>query len=336
MNEKVSVIIPVYNIEEYVERCLMSVVNQTYYNLEIIVVNDGSKDNSLEICEKISRSDKRIQIITQPNGGLSAARNTGLKNASGKYVMFVDGDDWIDLHCIESAVSNIADSDIFIFSFVREYKNKTVPTQIFDNDYLEFKGETLNGLVRRLVGPISNEMKRPHKIEDLNPAWNKLYKTDLIKEIKFVNTKEIGTEDLWYNILAFSKSKKIIFKNVLLYHYNKENENSLTRKFNEFLLPRWKTLYKYIREYISQANFQDDIYYKALNNRIVINLLALSRNIVNSNLSKNRKYNELKKLLSDELYVGAFDKFEFYTLPMHWNFFIKLVKKRTFYEFTYF
>ena len=93
---KVSIIIPVYNVESYLRRCLDSVVNQTLKDIEIILVNDGSTDGSLAICEEYAKNDDRIKIITRKNGGLSAARNTGLDNATSEYIGFIDSDDWVD------------------------------------------------------------------------------------------------------------------------------------------------------------------------------------------------------------------------------------------------
>ena len=99
---KVSIIIPVYNVESYLRRCLDSVVNQTLKDIEIILVNDGSTDGSLAICEEYAKNDDRIKIITRKNGGLSAARNTGLDNATSEYIGFIDSDDWVDTNFFEN------------------------------------------------------------------------------------------------------------------------------------------------------------------------------------------------------------------------------------------
>ena len=103
MNKIISVIIPVYNVENYIEKCLNSIVNQTYNNLEIIIIDDGSTDNSIAIAEKIAENDKRIRIISQVNQGVSSARNLGLDNASGEYILFIDSDDWLDLETCKIA-----------------------------------------------------------------------------------------------------------------------------------------------------------------------------------------------------------------------------------------
>ena len=101
---KVSIIVPIYNMEQYLNRCLESIINQTYENIEIILINDGSKDNSLEICKNYAKKDNRIMIIDQKNSGVSSARNSGLDKATGEYLAFVDPDDWIDKDGIEKMV----------------------------------------------------------------------------------------------------------------------------------------------------------------------------------------------------------------------------------------
>lgn len=126
----ISIIVPVYNVEKYLEHCLNSIINQTYKNLEIILVNDGSTDNSLEICESFKQKDSRIKIITKGNGGLSSARNEGLKIAKGNYISFVDSDDWIDADFIKALYNNLisTDSDMSTCEFIRE----TEPSQFVE------------------------------------------------------------------------------------------------------------------------------------------------------------------------------------------------------------
>lgn len=143
---KISVIIPVYNVEKYLGQCLDSVINQTYKNLDIVCVNDGSTDNSLKILEKYAKKDSRIKVISQKNAGLNGARNTGLKNASGAYITFLDSDDWLDTDWIEKAY-NVAianNADMVKSGYLHHYKdriepdgiNKIIDAKAKDNKYL--------------------------------------------------------------------------------------------------------------------------------------------------------------------------------------------------------
>ena len=122
----ISIIIPVYNVERYLAQCLDSVINQTYPNLEIICVNDGTTDSSGQILEQYAQKDGRIVVIVQENQGLSGARNTGLKHVHGKYIMFVDSDDWIELETCEDAViaAEKHNADLVMWSYVREFEHE--------------------------------------------------------------------------------------------------------------------------------------------------------------------------------------------------------------------
>ena len=123
---KVSIIIPVYNVQKYLRKCLDSIVNQTFKNIEIIIINDGSSDNSLNICKEYSKKDKRINIINKHNEGVSKARNTGLLYATGEYISFIDSDDWVEQNMIEELYNSITSNkaDLCICNFIKENKNK--------------------------------------------------------------------------------------------------------------------------------------------------------------------------------------------------------------------
>ena len=115
----ISVIVPVFNVEAYVETCIRSIMEQTYRNLEIIIVDDGSTDNTGNICKSLAQEDDRIIVISQKNGGVVRARNTGIEKASGKYMGFVDGDDWIEKDMYEQMVKGISGGDLLCAGYVR-------------------------------------------------------------------------------------------------------------------------------------------------------------------------------------------------------------------------
>ena len=123
-NRCISVIVPVYCVEQYLEKCVSSIVNQTYKNLEIILVDDGSPDNCPQLCDDWQKKDKRIRVIHKENGGLSDARNAGLRASSGELVMFVDSDDWIDAETIEYCVNNIDGAEVVCFGYKRIYNSR--------------------------------------------------------------------------------------------------------------------------------------------------------------------------------------------------------------------
>ncbi|NTQ43048.1 glycosyltransferase family 2 protein, partial [Enterococcus faecium] len=229
----VSIIIPVYNIEKFIAKCLESLVSQTYKNIEIIIVNDGSTDKSPSICRSYAAKDNRIKLINQKNQGLSGARNTGIQHITGDLVLFVDGDDWLDDNCCEVLVKEQKENNsyLIIFPYVREYRDKSYKRKLFTKDVLTFSDYEYKEFYRRLVGPVEEELKNPSEIDIYSTVWGKLYKKDLL-ENKFVDTKKIGTEDLLFNIMNLINARRVKYTSSTYYHYNKTNDISLTKKFN--------------------------------------------------------------------------------------------------------
>ncbi len=328
--KSVSVIIPVYNVEKYLPKCLDSVVGQSYRNLEIICINDGSPDNSAEILEYYAKKDSRIKIITQKNEGLSGARNTGINAATGDYIIFLDSDDWIDPDTVENAVS-VAEkngSDVVMWGYVREFADKSLEKKIFDGDKIFGKNECRE-LHRRLAGLTGAELASPENTDAIVTAWSKLYKTDIIKEnlLEFTDTKIIGTEDLLFNMYYFGFVKSCAFIGKPFNHYRKDNDTSLTRSYKSRLFAQWAELYKRIRNYLNENHLGDD-FHRALDNRICLSMIGLGLNELCNKGSHGERIKNIKKILSSEQYIKAFAGLDFEYFPIHWKIFFKLCQKR--------
>ena len=216
--KKISVIIPVYGVEKYIRQCLESVINQTYKNLEIIVVNDGTRDNSMKIVEEYL-SDKRIKIINKENGGLSSARNLGLKNATGDYISFVDSDDWIELFLYEKLVENLNNEDIVIFNFY-EFNDLT-------------KEKVLSKInVREITN--FNRGKFFYK-KTYYACWNKLYKKKYLEKIRVKFIEGIIYEDVFWGMQTLYQTNKVKFLNILGYYYREKRAGSIMNTLNREL-----------------------------------------------------------------------------------------------------
>lgn len=215
-NEQVSVsiIVPVYNVKNYLERCLDSIKSQTYENIEVLLVDDGSNDGSGEVCDLYAANDTRFHTYHQSNGGLSAARNTGLDRASGKYVAFVDSDDWINQDMIEKLVTaaELQMADIVCFDYYVSYADNEKKISKYKVDGLEIiqKEKALSLL-------ISN------KIESY--TCMKFYKRTLYDEIRFPVGKKY--EDMGTTYKLFLKADKICYYSEAFYHYW-QREDSIT------------------------------------------------------------------------------------------------------------
>ncbi|AVK60727.1 glycosyltransferase family 2 protein [Lactobacillus sp. CBA3605] len=326
---KISVIIPIYNVQEYLKRCVNTLVNQTYQDIEIILVDDGSTDNSGDICDHLKTQDTRIIVIHKKNGGLSDARNTGIEGSIGDYIFFLDPDDWLDTDYFEKCIDVIrrANVDLLFTPYIREYKNKPMINDLFKTKSIHFnKTEVKIHLLRRLFGEYGNELKCPASIDDLSTAWGKFYKASICKNIKFVDTKLIGTEDSWFNINYINKITNAQYFGGAYYHYFKQNNDSLVTKYNSNLFNGRKRLYVLMQNYINTNRF-DATYSRALNNRIVVELLSLMRNIENSNLSFHSKIKAMNGVLKDGIYRQAFAEFDFSLLPIKWSLFYKLCQQ---------
>lgn len=226
MTEKITVIVPVYNVENYLNKCLDSIITQTYKNIEIIVVNDGSTDASGEICKEFAEIDHRIIYIEQENAGLSAVRNTGLEIMSGDYVTFVDSDDWIEQDYLETLYKKIVEyqADIAVGNYYSFNESEGMfYFHILGDSYYEKVYDNVS-IFENLYD--SQEMKSFALIS----AWGKLYKAGLFEHLRF-DIGKLG-EDGYLNQKIYLLAEKIVYIHKGIYSYRIRN-NSLSRTWTE-------------------------------------------------------------------------------------------------------
>ncbi len=328
----VSIIVPVYNVEKYLSQCLDSLVNQTYRNLEIVCVNDETPDNSAAILKQYAEKDSRIKIFEQKNMGLSGARNTGMKNARGDYVMCVDSDDWIDLETCEQAVSAALkhNADLVMWSYVREFDDRSADKLMFWEDETVFDTEEVqNQINRRLCGLLGEELAHPDYANAIETAWGKLYRFSVIKDnnVEYISERIIGTEDALFNLYATHYVKKAVYLKKPFNHYRRTNTGSLTSHYKEKLFLQWQTLFDYMERYVSDNHLGED-FSLALNNRIALSVLGLGLNITGSDFSAKKKRSLLKEIVRSERYQKAYKTLTFKYFPIHWKLFYFCAKHR--------
>lgn len=216
MKPIISVIVPVYKVERYLDRCVTSILNQTFSNFELILVNDGSPDNCPRKCDEWEKKDRRILVVHKENGGLSSARNAGLERISGQYVCFVDSDDWIDSHMLQSLYEllnehpecDIAECDkMDAVSSKEQIVQPTLRVEVYDRD-------RMLRYFYRVDGEASNTQ-----------VWNKLIRTDILNDFRFVDTLN---EDVEASYEFFTRARKMVKTNQKYYYYFKNN-NGITR-----------------------------------------------------------------------------------------------------------
>ena len=328
----ISIIVPVFNAEKYIAQCLDSILNQTYKYLEILCINDGSGDNSINILNQYKNRDSRIVIIDKQNEGISATRNIGLKKAKGEYLMFVDADDWLDPYACEKALMTLDKNkaDIVMWSYVSEYGLSNAPKRIFPDNCIFERGDVLNKLHRRFIGIVGEELKHPELADAISPVWGKLYKRDIIiqSDAKFIDLAEIGTcEDGMFNLVTFFYANKVVYLNQCLYHYRRNNASSVTSVYREKLFGCWQNLHQRMEQYIQEKNLPT-IYNDALQNRIALSLLGLGLNIVSSDYSIGKKITLLQDILKNDRFRKAYKELDFSFLPFHWKVFYSFAVHR--------
>lgn len=256
---KISVIVPVYNSQKYLQACLESLIKQTYENYEVILVNDGSTDQSLEICKLFEKKSAKVKIINQQNSGVSCARNKGLEQATGKYVMFVDSDDWIDQEMLYQFATQVMqnEADFVMCNLIREYSTKSeLVSSGFKSstmlEHHEIEEQLILGLIEKKEGQLQ------HILAPFRGPVGKLYNLELVKkhQLKFDDQLIIG-EDFLFNLQYLKCCKKAFIIEDFYYHY-RANESSITRRYKESCWPNiYKITLQQIEEFIKENGYTE-------------------------------------------------------------------------------
>lgn len=219
MNSLISVIIPVYKVEKYLDRCIQSIVDQSYHNLEIILVEDGSPDACKDICDNWSDMDQRITVLHKENGGLSDARNAGLEIAKGEWITFVDSDDYVDRHYVKylSMLIDKYHADISVCSFYEIYETDRPMVSV-------------GGMFEKVFGPKEAIETMLYDKDFYTCAWGKLYRSSLFDEIQYPLGKLYEDLSTTYRLLA--KARTIAYGPRHLYYYVQREGSILNSKFN--------------------------------------------------------------------------------------------------------
>lgn len=237
---KISIIVPIYNVEKYLNRCIDSILNQTFVDFELILVDDGSHDNCGAICDEYVKKDKRIKVIHKENGGLSSARNAGIDIAQGEYLGFVDSDDWIHPQLLELSFSIIkkTEVDIVSFDYIKIQKEK------YNCEKINIEKEAANAKIYEkefIINNLYNKFQQQIGVE----AWKKIYKADIFKDLRFRKGIIHEDDDIFLDILF--KVKKIAITNNVLYFYYMSNTSIMRSGFSEKELIRLDIDMKNIR-----------------------------------------------------------------------------------------
>ncbi len=276
----VSVIIPVYNVEAYLEKCLLSISSQTYKNIEIIIINDGSTDNSSSIIHKYENLDERILVLNKQNGGLSDARNQGLEVACGEFLIFVDSDDILDVHTIEKNIVYFeSQEEIDIVHFpVRFYSLGEIGGYFYKTDQPQVISNTL--IAKKIL-----------QGKDLIAVWGKMYRKTIFDNVRF--PKGQISEDLWVIPLLYSKCRNIYLSDQGLYLYTQRVDSIVSSK---------NTILKFSQYMLAYRNYIDDMYayFPSLKKEIAL----AEFNIYRNGVKESRKYMDERFQASVKIFLS--------------------------------
>lgn len=297
----VTVIIPIYNVEKYLDRCVESVVNQTYKNLEIILVDDGSPDNCPKMCDEWAQRDGRIKVVHKQNAGLGMARNTGIENATGKYIFFFDSDDYVDVtiveKCVLSAEKQGAEAVIYgrceVYDDGRIIKKELRPTKEV------FTGQEVVDIL--LPSMFTYDMGFGVS------AWGKMFSLDTFRKfsLRFVSEREIISEDAYFALEFFSHISVATIVNESLYFYYKRDD-SLSRVFRADRHSKNDIFYQKSIEYINVAQLPRCVvtHFTA---RYHMYALSAMKQLLSSDMTKSEKKSRLKEMFRSTVLRGSLE-----------------------------
>lgn len=305
----VSVVLPIYNVEKYLNRCVKSVINQSYKNLEIILVDDGSPDNCPTLCGEWAKKDNRIKVVHKKNAGLGYARNTGIENATGEYICFFDSDDYIALDTIEKAY-NLAvqeKSDMVVFGFCNVKANgETGKAVIPHTEKTTFSGKEVQDVfLADLIGP---DVKNGKQTNLWMSAWTCLYSLDVIQKAswRFVSEREIISEDIYSLLRLYKYVNRVSVLSEALYFYC-ENAGSLTHTYKKDRYSKIKNFYEACYQLAEKNNYSDNVKYR-LSYPYLSNTIAAMKMIVRSDQPKKEQLKQLETIINDEMLQEVINK----------------------------
>ncbi|PHV69521.1 hypothetical protein CS063_15370 [Sporanaerobium hydrogeniformans] len=311
----ISVIVPIYNAEKYLEKCLDSLIAQTYKELEIILINDGSKDNSLTICECYKEADPRIKVINKVNEGVSVARNTGIEVATGEYIGFVDPDDWVEPEMYETLYKRLQNSDypICLCNYFKDNKRASTPKLFeFEEACLEHD-QIIDKLITNMIGI---EDITPKYIYVMGSVWRGLYRKSFIDEQNLRFKKGISImEDLIFMVQALLSTEGMCIEHSVQYHYVK-NPKSVLHSYNKNMWIDQVKVHNTLEEIVIAAGLEEK-----MRNRLDLRYISMAFSSIfnEANISGKAKLKNraetIKQICTDDKLKIVMDRVKFIQKP---------------------
>ena len=334
---KISIIIPIYNAEEYLRECLDSAVEQTMKEIEIILVNDGSTDKSREICEEYVKKDARIKLINKKNGGVCDARNVGMRAVTSRYFTFLESDDWLPQDACKKMCMKQEeyDADFVLGSYYKVSQNGVRTKHPLDEAEIFFDEQKIkNCLLEYIMGLTGERLKKPENIDSLLTDTAKLYKTEIVlkNNLYWISRKEIYSDCLDYILRYTNCCKKAVFFDEPLYYYRRTNTGSQTAGYRKQTVELWMIQFDAMKKFIQENKFEH--LWSAFYSRVCFSIIPIGGNAYRTG---NRKegLKEIKQALQQDIYRIAFKNFEIRKLPIYFRPLFIFAKYRMYNAFYY-
>lgn len=326
--ELITVIVPVYNVEQYLLRCVESIQKQTYKNLEIILVDDGSPDNCPQMCDRLASEDSRIKVIHKENAGQGLARNDGLAIANGAYVTFVDSDDWISESHIEHLYAAIerAQADVVLGNHTVVGADGTMSERSIPLKEGQYEGDAIMEAI--LLPLIGSDVNSHNDILINSSVSMNLYKMDLIKahDVKFISERYAVAEDFFFNVDFFYYSKKVVFVKEMGYYYF-QNAESTCNKYDPKRFERTLNYYQTICERTEKYGWKNRIEHR-IERSFLMKIRVAIRNIVTSELKRKDKLCEIRDILGHETVRNVLAQYPIDTYIPSMRFLAKMMRSQ--------
>lgn len=329
MDGLITIVVPVYNVEKYLDRCVESITRQTYQNLEIILVDDGSPDRCPQKCDEWADRDKRIKVIHKQNAGLGMARNTGIDNAAGEYICFFDSDDYIRPDAIEkiAMAAHARNADVVIYGYCLMDKDAELEEQVIPR----VERDIYDGnMVRTVLLPdlIAPDPRTGVSKNLLMSAWASAYSAALIKKgnWRFTSERDIIAEDVYSLLGLYQYVDRVAVIQEALYCYCK-NEESLSRRYRADRFVRIKEFYTESLELCRKAGYIDEVSRRISGPFISFTIAALKQ-IMATAMPFGRKWPAIRQIMGDDLLNGVIQDRKGDRVPVTRRIFLEAVRHR--------
>jgi len=327
---KISVVVPIYNAEKTLKRCVDSILAQSFSDLEIILVDDGSNDSSGLIADNYAQKDNRVKVIHQKNGGVCKARNVGIDNASSEWITFVESDDYLpDNACMDLYHEVGSECDFVMGAYYKVGEDGCSIKHLFQEEYIFFDtNDVIEVLLKKILGLTGEQLKFPAQIDTLLTCSSKLYKRDIIinNRIKWIDRKVIYSDCLDFLLNYTLHCKSAVYIDKPLYYYVRNNTESQTASFRPRTIELWDYQFKEIERFIIENNLNETLS-EAFTTRVCFSVIPIGGNAYRMKNYK-KALQEIRRMFNIPIYKQQFNTFKFKYLPFHWKVFFFFAKYR--------